>query len=432
VSPRERGAHEAGARGASSRGVSRRGLLLGGAGAAAAVAVAGSLGTGVRPAAAASAAAAATAPTAASISAASAFLAAKMDQYGTGSTLRVPQSYTGGVEGQSGFVSSFAYDDAIVIMAWVSAGDTTSLQYATVLADSLLWAQTNDPYADGRTRASYQPNPFQTATGPYIGSPASNTGNQAWVGMALLRLYRATNQTRFLQGALRLAQWIQSVAWDGQRSPVGYTGGRDGSNAAITYKATEHNIDVGAFFTMLATLSGDSVWASRATSAFSFVAAMRDSATGHLWTGTGSDGVTVNRSPVPGDVQNWAYLATLDPQYSPSVTWVISALAASDGGYTGSAYSTADVSKVWFEGTAHLALAVRARGASGDPARYTTLMASIQDAQGRAANGDGRGIVAASSNGLVTGFGDTYNQTLHLGATAWYLLAARGTNPFRL
>ncbi len=423
------------AREVGAPGVSRRSLLLGGAGAAAALAVSGSLGTGLRPAAAASAvtsAAAATAPTAASISAASAFLAAKMDQYGTGSALRVPQSYTGGVEGQSGFVSSFAYDDAIVIMAWVSAGDTTSLQYATVLADSLLWAQTNDPYADGRTRASYQPNPFQTASGPYIGSPASNTGNQAWVGMALLRLYRATNQARFLQGALRLAQWIQSVAWDGQRSPVGYTGGRDGSNAAITYKATEHNIDVGAFFTMLATLSGDSVWASRATSAFSFVAAMRDSATGHLWTGTGSDGVTVNRSPVPGDVQNWAYLATLDPQYSPSVTWVITALAASDGGYSGSAYSTADVSKVWFEGTAHLALAVRARGASGDPTRYTTLMSSIQDAQGRAANGDGRGIVAASSNGLVTGFGDTYNQTLHLGATAWYLLAARGTNPFRL
>lgn len=414
-----------------ARVVSRRGLLLG-AGAAAAVAVSGSLAGGTRPATASAATTATTAPSAASIGAASAFLAAKMDQYGTGSTLRVPQSYTGGVEGRSGFVSSFAYDDAIVIAAWVAAGDATSLQYATVLADSLLWAQSNDPYADGRTRASYQPDPFRTANGPSIGSPASNTGNQAWVGMALLRLYRATNQSRFLQGALRLAQWTHSVAWDGQRSPVGYTGGRDGSNAAITYKATEHNIDVGAFFTMLATLSGDAVWSSRATSAFSFVAAMRDSATGHLWTGTGADGVTVNRSPVPGDVQNWAYLATLDPQYSPAVTWVISTLAASDGGYSGSSYSTSDVSKVWFEGTAHLALAVRARGASGDPARYTTLVSSIQDAQGRAANGDGRGIVAASNDGLVTGFGDTYNQTLHLGATAWYLLAARGTNPFRL
>ncbi|WIE75718.1 hypothetical protein [Curtobacterium sp. MCSS17_007] len=410
--------------------MSRRGLLFGTAGAAVALAVSGSLGT-ARPAAAATAAAAA-APSATSIAAASAFLAARMDQYGSGSTLRVPQSYTGGAEGASGFVSSFAYDDAIVIMAWVSAGDATSLGYATVLADSLLWAQANDPYRDGRTRASYQPDPFRTADGPYIGSPAANTGNQAWVGMALLRLYRATQQPRFLQGALRLAQWIQSVAWDGQRSPVGYTGGRDGGDAAITYKATEHNIDVGAFFTMLASMSGDPVWSSRARSAFSFVAAMRDGATGRLWTGTGADGVTTNRSPVPGDVQNWAYLATLDSQYSPAVTWVITTLAASDGGYSGSAYSTADVSKVWFEGTAHLALAVRARGATGDPARYTALVTSIEDAQARARNGDGRGIVSASSDGLVTGFGDTYNQTLHLGATAWYLLAARGTNPFRL
>jgi hypothetical protein len=45
---------------------------------------------------------------------------------------------------------------------------------------------------------------------------------------------------------------------------------------------------------------------------------------------------------------------------------------------------------------------------------------------------DGKGIVSASSDGLDTGFGDLYYAALHLGATAWYLLAAHVTNPFTL
>jgi hypothetical protein len=50
----------------------------------------------------------------------------------------------------------------------------------------------------------------------------------------------------------------------------------------------------------------------------------------------------------------------------------------------------------------------------------------------QAPNADGKGIVSASSDGLDTGFGDLYYASLHTGATAWYLLAATGTNPFVL
>jgi hypothetical protein len=59
-------------------------------------------------------------------------------------------------------------------------------------------------------------------------------------------------------------------------------------------------------------------------------------------------------------------------------------------------------------------------------------MTNIQRAQAGATNGDRHGVVAASSDGLDTGFGDLYYASLHTGATAWYLMAAKGFNPFRL
>ena len=40
--------------------------------------------------------------------------------------------------------------------------------------------------------------------------------------------------------------------------------------------------------------------------------------------------------------------------------------------------------------------------------------------------------VATSTYGLDSGFGDLYYASLHTGATAWYLLAAAGDNPFVL
>jgi hypothetical protein len=405
--------------------VNRRTLLRGtGAG------VALLLGTqGLAP----TAASAATVPTTQSITRAYSFLASTFDQYGSGTTLRVPQSYTGGYFATINFVSSFAYDDALVILAWLSNRTSVDLQRATVLGDTLLYAQANDPYGDGRTRASYQPNPFITGNGsPYIGSPASNSGNQAWVGLALARLYAVTRQPRFLQGALRLATWIQNTSFDGVHAPYGYTGGRDGDNVSYTFKASEHNIDIGAFFTMLADLTGDSVWRTRAQVAFSFVAAMQNGTTGHVWTGTNPDGTSTNFTPIPADVQTWAYLATGDVRYSPAVTWVINNLMTTNAGFTGSSYSDADTTKVWFEGSAQLALAVRARGAAGDSTRYANFMNNIQKAQANAANGDRQGVVAASSDGLDTGFGDLYYASLHTGATAWYLMAAKGYNPFRL
>lgn len=367
----------------------------------------------------------------ASIAAAYGFLARRHDQYGAGSTLRLPQSYDGGFFASIGFVSSFTYDNALMILAWLATGGSSELTRARILADTLLYAQDNDPEGDGRTRASYQPDPFITRDGsPQIGSPAANTGNQAWLGIALTQLFQRTQEERYLRGALRSATWIFETTLDEQRQPAGYTGGRSGDNIPFTFKATEHNIDIGAFFTMLARVSGDRAWDSRARIAFSFVAAMQDSATGKIWTGTTEDGSTINRFPLPADVQTWASMATGDPRYRRSVAWVVDNLLATDGAFTGSSYSNADVTKVWFEGGAHLALALTSSREDRD--LRAVLLSSIERAQTEAPNTDGSGIVAASTDGLDTGFGDLYYAAPHTGATAWYLMAALNYNPFVL
>ncbi|MFJ9691195.1 hypothetical protein [Kitasatospora sp. NPDC101183] len=382
-------------------------------------------------------------PSGPSVDAAYSFLAQQLDAAATGSTLRVPRSYRGGhfedpaLFGPDGFQASFTYDDALVIEAFLQRGGGDDLAHATALGDSLLYAQEHDITPDGRLRASYEPNPFVTASGtPYVGGFSVYTGNMAWAGMAFTKLYRATGRQRFLDGALKAANWIQANAAD-TRGAGGYTGGLrndDGTGQSmvpITWKATEHNIDTGAFFAMLAGVTGDAGWQQRSANAFRFVKSMQ-APNGHLWTGTGLDGVTTNQDLEPEDVQTWSFLATLDPAYAPAVDWAAGRFAVTDGPYSGVSFSGQDTTKVWFEGTAHLLAAYQARRDAGDAGKAAVLMATLQRAQAGAPNTDGRGIVAASRDGLGVDGVDFYYASLHTGATAWYVIAAQGGNPFRL
>ncbi len=84
---------------------------------------------------------------------------------------------------------------------------------------------------------------------------------------------------------------------------------------------------------------------------------------------------------------------------------------------------------MWLEGTGQTALVQKLRGRRGEAQQ---LLDNIRTAQETTEHGDGRGVPAASSDGLDTGFGDLYYASLHTGATAWYLMAAHGWNPFRL
>lgn len=409
------------------------------------------------------------------------FLAAAMDAYPDHGTIRLAQSYTD----QAGlFSTAFTYDNALTILALLATGTEDGRSRATALGDALLYAQANDPaYDDGRLRQAYnvgpytfydgtlQPDGFVRADGKanigrQFGFTGTAVGDMAWAAIALGALARRTGQRRFLAGAVRIGEWIERTGRTDE--PLGgYKFGVDGANEKLPFTSTEHNTDLIGLFGQLARLTGDRVWRERRAVATAFVKKMWEPDAGFFYTGT-NDGVTVNKSPIPEDTQTWTHLALNSPVYGRSLDWCATELAVLDTpdrpnstvpagqSYEGVTFSSAsllanedapiadgqpkpDRNGVWFEGTAHLALALRHRRASGDEKRARRLIASIERAQdllgtgqtlGGAAVAARSGVVSASSP-LDTGFGFGYYPYRHTGATAWYLMAAARFNPLR-
>ncbi|MEU0897695.1 Tat pathway signal sequence domain protein [Streptomyces massasporeus] len=413
-----------------------------------------------------------------------AFLAAAMDAYPGHGRIRLTQSYTD----QAGlFSTAFTYDNALTILAHLAARTPAGLTRAKALGDALLYAQEHDPaHDDGRLRQAYntgpytfydgslQPDGFVRAdgtanVGTQFGFTGTAVGDMAWAGIALSALARRTGARRFLTGAVRIGEWIERTGRTDE--PLGgYKFGVDGANQKLPFTSTEHNTDLVCLFGRLALLTGDRVWRERRVRAAAFVQRMWEPSGGFFHTGT-NDGVTVNKSPIPEDTQTWTHLAfgTRGRGCSRSLDWAVAELAVLDHSgranstvpagqsYEGVTFSSAsllanegapiadgqprpDRNGVWFEGTAHLALALRDRGARGDEARARRLLDSIEQAQdllgGTQTIGGGelpeRGGVVSASSPLDTGFGFGYYPYRHAGATAWYLMAAARFNPLRV
>jgi hypothetical protein len=406
------------------------------------------------------------------------FLGTMMDAYAQGSTLRLAQSFAD----QQGLLSTgFTYDNAQLIHAYLIRGRSEDLIRARIIGDSLLYAQQHDPnFNDGRLRQAYFVD-LPDANGAFIRlalAPfffvGSAVGDMAWAGIALAQLYHRTRRRSYLDGALRLGNWIFNVTFD-TRGPGGYNFGVDGGNNLLLFKSTEHNIDAFALFRMLARLTGDNVWSSRAQHARNFVTAMWNPDAGFFWTGTGTDGATINRDNIPADTQTWSFMALRDDDFAASIDWAKTNLATTDTPQTinsrltgniriqGSSYASVsmralspssqfdqppDPNGVWLEGTAHLAAALLDRrlsdkrdidGFNGDRDTARNLLDNIRLAQEKLGRGqtvagkplvDGEGVVAASSV-VNTGFGFSFYPNRHVGATSWYLIAGQSGNPFR-
>lgn len=397
-----------------------------------------------------------------------AFLVAAMDaQPGP---VRLVQSYAD----QSGlFSTAFTYDNALAVLAFLALGDEDSLRRAVVLADAFRYAQEHDPgYDDGRLRQAYDVGPytFHDGTpqphgfvrpdgtvniGARFGFVGTAVGDMAWAGLALTAVAERLREPRFLTAAQRIGEWIEHNARsDGPLG--GYRFGVDNAGNPLRHQSVEHNIDLVALFGRLARLTHDPVWLPRRDHARAFVQRMWNQEESFLYTGS-NDGVTVNRYPVPEDAQTWAHLSL--GGHDTAVDWALRHLSVTDHAgrtnstvpdgqsYDGVTFSTASLvadasgpvaepnrDAVWFEGTAHLALALRRR----DRRTSGRLLASVERAQaglgaGQSVNGTplpaGAGVVAASSP-LDSGFGFGYFPYRHVGTTSWYLLALTGTNPF--
>ena len=406
-----------------------------------------------------------------------------MDAYATGSTVRLTQSYSDEAVG----ATAFTYDNAVTIHAYLARGTADDIARAEVLGAGLLYAQAhNFPVSDGRFAQGYYVNKAAAdASGAFITPAAapfyfytSTVGDQAWAGMALAQLYQRTKNSRFLAGALAVANWIVTNAYN-TKGPGGFSFGTtiNSNNQSVPStngKSTEHNIDTYAFFTMLSKLTQDGnaangmAWSALARHAAQFVAAMFNAAGPFFYTGTLGDQVTINTTPIPEDCQTWSFMAELNTATQGTIDWALAHLQATDTAaaphsslvgnetFHGLVFSSAsltttadDPQAVWLEGTGHTAAALAARvlrGGDSLPALLGDLTQAVgllgqcvqvqqQLGAGKTVGGKaiptGLGLVAATSM-MDTGFGYTYGPSLHIGATGWYLIAGLAANPFQL
>jgi hypothetical protein len=327
---------------------------------------------------------------------------------------------------------AFLYDNAAATLALVGCGDTAR---AARIGDAILAALDHDRFwKDGRLRNGYlagpPPNPVKLGGWPEGGrwiedgyQAGSDTGNLAWAMLALLGLHHAGAGDRYLQGAVRIAAYLESSF-----SAPGFTGGTFGGEPnprRYTWKSTEHNVDLSAAFTRLADATHDSRWTARAVQARALVAAMWDTGCGCFAVGTGLDGRTPVRF-LALDAQLWPMLALPGGvrRYQAALNIVRKRMSVNGG----LAYSQAG-GAVWVEGTAQGALLAALMGRAKDAAR---LMAAVER------NRTPDGGYFASSRDSDTGFRlDTdptqarrYFRMPHLGTLAWAAMASRRFNPF--
>jgi hypothetical protein len=283
---------------------------------------------------------------------------------------------------------AYSYDNALAILAFLADGQSGR---AKRIADAFLYAQNNDRfYSDGRIRNAYQggdlllppgwtPNGksgtvrmsgwYDAGSGRWLEDltqVSTSTGNMAWVALSLLAFHRATgaNASTYLDAAVRIAEWVELGTRD-DGVGGGYRGGTenfDGEEETwVTYKATEHNIDLIPLFQQLDQLKPGRGWGDAADHAKAFVARMWDSGQGKFWTGSQADGISVNTGVVPVDIQAWSVLALRQDasEYVSALSFAESNLSLR-GGFD----FNQDRDAVWYEGTAQMASAYRAVGES--------------------------------------------------------------------
>lgn len=255
---------------------------------------------------------------------------------------------------------------------------------------------------------------------------STHTGNITWTMIALLQYYQKVGGEEYLNAALKMGEWLQEHTAD-DNCEGGYTGGYEGFHSdqtKITWKATEHNIDCFAAFMQLSRATGDPVWMERAHHARKFVSAMWNDTDYHFWTGTDVDGCTISKDYIPVDIQAWALMAL--GRYGRGLGWATRNCATEADGFKGFDFNT-DLDGIWFEGTGQMCVAYQMLN---QRRRSNFYLWQLRKAQAQAENNNGQGIVAASHDGVTTGFDWEYFSRLHVGATAWYIFAEMRHNPY--
>ena len=309
----------------------------------------------------------------------------------------------------------FIYDNALTICALIAAGDLAGPgPSATRCSTPRTTTRPTTTAGCGRPTTPNTSSSRQRHARTSAGSSAwSGPRSATWPGPASrwpswpAGCRAATTST----APLRIGHWIVDNTLLHHR-PRRLHVRRDRRSGG--HKSTEHNIDVYAFFRLLARLTGDGRWSSRANHALEFIEAVWNDDDGFFWTGS-DDGAAINKNPkqLPLDVQTWFWLSVGKGKYAECLDWASTNLRSTDtplrinsaltghdtftGAVFGSGTLRADVTArgrrhrdwrplpddggVWFEGTGQLALALRKRDRTGDLAASDALLATLRTSQ---------------------------------------------------
>ena len=370
--------------------------------------------------------------------------------------------------------SAYAYDNALALLAFLAEGSVDGVHRAKLIGEAFLYALGNDRhFGNDRVRSDYAAGDIALPPGWVVGGKSGtvpvagfydeskgqffeigqgslDTGNNAWVMTALLGLYKQTLDARYKAAAGRIGTFIRAQYSAAGTFP-GFLGGLESAESTTPmqrgYASVEHNLDTSAAFMLMASASGDASWATDAMKAQSFVNKLFDAATGCYLSGT-TDNThrNTNAWQIPVDVQAWSILSpggAAPGRHGALLDCTKTRHGATADGFSGADFNN-DRDGVWFEGSAHLALALRAAGRLADAERLRTMLMNAQAAVGF---GDGGGMPAASHDGTSTGFNadasgpgacttDPSQCTFklfkrkHIGATAWQVFAQLGWNPY--
>ncbi|MFP3545458.1 hypothetical protein SB748_18470 [Rhizobium sp. SIMBA_035] len=339
--------------------------------------------------------------------------------------------------------TGFTYDNALAMMALYGCGRAKE---AKRVADALVLAlETDRHYHDGRLRNAYRSGPVITGKDgmllPGYWSTASNswiedgyqvgsaTGSTAWGALGLLAAYSETSQTAYLDGARKIMDFIHRSTAD-PKNP-GYFGGFFGHEPTpdrMTWKSTEHNLDIYAADHWLATIDEAGDWEHDGESAKDFLDAMWNKAEGRFYIGSVPDSNAPNVNMSGLDAELWPLIAVKD--FAAKAPQVLEWTEANHGVPGGFDFNN-DRDGIWLEGTAQAALIYQMVGdAQKAEPLFQTISAQISPE---------KLIYATVDEQLTTGLqvgpnsepGDfKYYRLPHVGATGWAVLAALRLNPF--
>ncbi|MEW5825803.1 MAG: hypothetical protein AB1778_03145, partial [Candidatus Bipolaricaulota bacterium] len=350
---------------------------------------------------------------------------------------------------RKGLRYSWTYDNAVACLAGLAVGTSTGKALARDIGRTLLKLQDDDGafrcgYVDGFLRDSAGdlrvPGVWNADTHEWWivprEAPERRVGDNCWAGIALVHLFRAYGDRRYLEGARRAGRFVL-----GYRDGVGggFWGGDCGhAKAPLRWKSFEHALDACCLFSLLLEEEEASEWKIGLESAKRFLALEENwkSDEGRFGSGgaeqNGRFGFT--HDPVL-DTQVWAALVLLDPRVSAQLddglaakvreaaSWALATCRTQDACTFGA--WTPESTTPWWEGTAFAALAAMLLA---HPAEKELIAAQKRNLSGVGPTS----LLPATSPPSHTALGFSYYPFGATAPTAWTALLLSRVNPYYL